>query len=154
MRTILLLIALSAAPVQAQTKYTGSDGRLRVSLAQQPFSPNGTSRGPNTMASGGIRDTLARLNAVVRLAEAALTPIRQYAAGSFMVLLRLLERIEVVVKTAASEDDRGVLRRHAEMIVRNARESLPEEEDRKAVERAYDAINEALSTPRNPLSSS
>jgi arginase len=72
MRAIILLLALTTV-AGAQSKYSGPDGRLRVSLAQQPFSPNGTSRGPSTMASGGIRDTLARLNAVVRSAEAALT---------------------------------------------------------------------------------
>ncbi|HEX6314789.1 MAG TPA: arginase family protein [Gemmatimonadaceae bacterium] len=72
LRSLLLLLVLSTTTA-AQSRYTGSDGRLRVSLAQQPFSPNGTSRGPATMANGGIRDTLSRLNAVVRSAEAALT---------------------------------------------------------------------------------
>ena len=70
--SIFLIIALSSA-AGAQARYTGADGRLRVALAQQPFSPNGTSRGPATMANGGIRDTLSRLNAVIRSAEAALT---------------------------------------------------------------------------------
>ena len=70
--SIFLIIALSSA-AHAQARYTGADGRLRVALAQQPFSPNGTSRGPATMANGGIRDTLSRLNAVIRSAEAALT---------------------------------------------------------------------------------
>jgi arginase len=73
MRKALILLPFLASVAGAQTRYVGTDGRLRVSLAQQPFSPNGTSRGPNTMASGGIRDTLARLNAVVRTAEAALS---------------------------------------------------------------------------------
>ena len=61
-RVASAIVLLLASTAGAQTRYTGADGRLRVSLAQQPFSPNGTSRGPNTMASGGIRDTLARLN--------------------------------------------------------------------------------------------
>src|SRR5687768_1035056 len=73
MRKALILLPFLAGVAEAQTRYVGADGRLRVSLAQQPFSPNGTSRGPNTMASGGIRDTLARLNAVVRSAEASLS---------------------------------------------------------------------------------
>jgi arginase len=73
MRKVLILLLFLAGVAEAQTRYVGADGRLRVSLSQQPFSPNGTSRGPNTMASGGIRDTLAGLNAVVRLAEAALS---------------------------------------------------------------------------------
>lgn len=69
----IVLLAASAAAAGAQTTYTGADGRLRVALSQQPFSPNGTSRGPATMAGGGIRDTLSRLNAVVRAAEATLS---------------------------------------------------------------------------------
>jgi arginase len=74
LRTSILLLVVTAGVAEGQARYTGPDGRIRVALAQQPFSPNGTSRGPATMASGGIRDTLARLNAVVRSAEAALTP--------------------------------------------------------------------------------
>ena len=69
-----LLLALLLLPsVSAAQKYTDGNGRLRVALAKQPFSPNGTSQGPTTMASGGIQDTLARLGAVVRIAEASLT---------------------------------------------------------------------------------
>ena len=46
----LLLTGLLIGPasVQAQ-RYTGADGRLRVALAKQPFSPTGISTGPNTM---------------------------------------------------------------------------------------------------------
>jgi hypothetical protein len=66
--TTILLLAVTATSAFAQARYTGPDGRLRVSLAQQPFLPNGTSRGPATMA-GGIRDKRARLNAVVRSAD-------------------------------------------------------------------------------------
>ncbi len=72
----IALVGAMAIPqvVQGQRKYTDASGHLRVALARQPFLPNGTSPGPATMASGGIQDTLARLGAVVRVAEAALTP--------------------------------------------------------------------------------
>jgi arginase len=63
---------LFAATPFAQ-RYTGADGKLRVALAQQPFSPNGTSPGPKTMANGGIQQQLAALGATVKLQEAALT---------------------------------------------------------------------------------
>ena len=98
MRAVLLLIALSIGSAEAQTKYTGPDGRLRVSLAQQPFSPNGTSRGPNTMASGGIRDTLARLNAVVRSAEAALTTTEATEYGGWKRLGMALGHFADIVR--------------------------------------------------------
>ncbi len=55
-------------------RYSGSDGRIRVALSKQPYSPNGTSSGPKTMADGGIQRILADMGAVVRVEEAALTP--------------------------------------------------------------------------------
>jgi arginase len=67
---VVLLVASATASAQ---RYTGSDGRLRVALAQQPFLPNGTSPGPKTMATGGIQQFLASQNATVRVTEAALT---------------------------------------------------------------------------------
>jgi arginase len=69
--TLVILLVLPA--LMCAQRYTGADGRLRVALAKQPFSPNGTSAGPNTMANGGIQQTLAGLGAVVRVDEAALT---------------------------------------------------------------------------------
>jgi arginase len=71
LRMILPLLLLPAL-AQAQ-KYTDAGGRLRVALAKQPFSPNGISAGPNTMANGGIQAALARMGAVVRVDEAKLT---------------------------------------------------------------------------------
>jgi arginase len=71
MRTLLLALLLPAT--LAAQKYTDGNGRLRVALAKQPFSPNATVPGPNTMANGGIQDTLARMGAVVRIDEAKLT---------------------------------------------------------------------------------
>lgn len=70
---ILLLGVLAPSLIRAQ-RYAGSDGRLRIALAKQPFSPTGTSSGPNTMANGGIQRTLDGMGAVVRVEEAALTP--------------------------------------------------------------------------------
>jgi hypothetical protein len=71
----LALAALLLGPslMHAQ-RHTGSDGRLRVALAKQPYSPNGTSSGPNRMANGGIQKVLADMGAIVRVEEAKLTP--------------------------------------------------------------------------------
>lgn len=81
----VLLIALFAAPGQAfaQQKYTGSDGKLRVTLAKQPFSPTGVSKGPETMASGGIQKILADLGATVRVEQSALTPEEDKEYGAW-----------------------------------------------------------------------
>ena len=69
---VLAAVLVSPSLIQAQ-RYTGPDGRLRVALSKQPFSPNGTSVGPNTMANGGIQQVLAGMGAIVRVEEAALT---------------------------------------------------------------------------------
>ena len=70
---LLLVIFVNASGVAKAQRYTASDGRLRVALAKQPFSPNGTSAGPNTMANGGIQQILEGLGVTVRVEEAALT---------------------------------------------------------------------------------
>jgi arginase len=71
-----IVIVLSAPPLRSQSarRYSGADGRLRVALAQQPFSPNATVPGPRTMAEGGLQPQLAALGASVRVEAAALTP--------------------------------------------------------------------------------
>jgi arginase len=75
---VLLILCL---PAQGQ-KYSGSDGKLRIALVKQPFSPTGTSVGPNTMANGGIQKILAGMNADVRVEEVTLTPeeLTEYGA--------------------------------------------------------------------------
>src|SRR5262245_45132086 len=72
--TVALGILPGLAPGLVMAQRAGDDGRLRVALAKQPFSPTGTSPGPSTMATGGIQKTLAELGAVVRIDEAQLTP--------------------------------------------------------------------------------
>jgi arginase len=66
--------ALALPPSAAAQRYTDANGKLRVALAKQPFSPTGTSVGPTTMANGGIQERLAALGATVRIDESALTP--------------------------------------------------------------------------------
>ncbi len=76
MRVVLaafLLAAFLLPAIAAAQKYSDAGGRLRVALVKQPFSPNGTSQGPSTMANGGIQDTLRRMNAMMRVEEASLT---------------------------------------------------------------------------------
>jgi arginase family enzyme len=74
MRTAILFAVLLLAPaLLGAQRYTDANGRLRVVLAKQPFSPNGQSQGPTTMANGGIQDTLTRMGATFRIGEAKLT---------------------------------------------------------------------------------
>ena len=64
---------LGAAPVEAQ-RYSGPDGRVRIALVKQPFSPTGLSPGPTTMAEGGIQALLTGLGATTRVEVVGLTP--------------------------------------------------------------------------------
>jgi arginase len=83
-RFVVIAALLTQLPaLAAAQKYTDSTGRLRVALLKQPFSPNGTSTGPNTMANGGIQDTLRRMNAVMRIEESALTAIENTEYGGW-----------------------------------------------------------------------
>jgi len=82
---LCLTLAMAIAPLQAQ-KYVGADGKLRVALAKQPLSPNGPSKGPTTMAEGGIQRILADLGATVRVDEARLTPLEETEYGGWKKL--------------------------------------------------------------------
>ena len=64
-------------------RYTGSDGRLRVALAKQPFSPTGQSRGPTTMATGGVQQIIEGMGAIVRVDEAKLTATEETEYGGW-----------------------------------------------------------------------
>jgi arginase len=89
MRTLtsaLLTMALVCPGSAAAQKYIGTDGKLRVTLAKQPFSPNGTSKGPDTMAAGGIQKILADMGASVRVDQSALTPEEATEYGNWKKL--------------------------------------------------------------------
>ena len=68
----LVATLLHAQEVPAQ-RYSTPDGRLRIALVKQPFSPTGLSPGPTTMAEGGIREILAGLGATTRVETIGLT---------------------------------------------------------------------------------
>ena len=88
------------------------------------------------------QDQLRVIAPVVTFAEitdAAFNQIRQYGRSSAAVTIRILETITVIAEFARRPEERAALLRHAEMIVRGAREGLPEIEDRGAVEKAYQA---------------
>ncbi len=83
--TTLFVIALVTAPA-AQNRYTSNEGALRVALAQQPLGPNGPSKGPDTMAAGGIQKILAELGAAVRVEKAQLTALEETEYGGWKKL--------------------------------------------------------------------
>lgn len=78
------------------------------------------------------------------IVDAAFNQIRQYARSSAAVTIRLLETITVIAAATSRPQDQAALQLHADMIVRGAREGLPEDEDRRVAEDRYQAANRAL----------
>ncbi len=70
---VAIALVIAAMPTRAEQKYIDQAGKIRVALSKQPLSPNGPSKGPATMADGGIQQILEGLGAVVRVEEARLT---------------------------------------------------------------------------------
>jgi arginase family enzyme len=85
---MMLAAALAAATTTAgaQQAYKDGAGKLRIALSKQPLSPNGPSKGPTTMAEGGIRQTLEGMGATVRVEEARLTPEEETEYGGWKKL--------------------------------------------------------------------
>jgi len=81
--SLVLAIFLIAPAVTHAQRYSSSDGRLRVALAKQPFSPTGISAGPNTMANGGIQQILEGMGVTLRIDEASLTPSEATEYGAW-----------------------------------------------------------------------
>jgi uncharacterized membrane protein len=99
---------------------------------------------PLRRGAGGAVRVVAPSTAFSDVADAALNQIRQHARTSAAVTIRLLESIAVVATVTTRPEDRGALRMHAELIVRGAREALPEKEDLRAVESRYLAAQRSL----------
>lgn len=80
---------------------------------------------------------IARADTFGEVVDTSFNQIRQYGRSSAAVTIRLLETIAVIARFAYRPEDRATLLRHAEMILRGAREGLPEVEDRKQVEKYW-----------------
>ncbi|HEX7239693.1 MAG TPA: DUF2254 domain-containing protein [Longimicrobiaceae bacterium] len=78
------------------------------------------------------------------LAEAALSPIRQYAGGSTVVLLRLLDALARVARHTRGEGRRDVVRAHAARVLAAAERSLEDPADREAAAERFRAVDAAL----------
>lgn len=80
------------------------------------------------------------------ITDAAFHQIRQYSRTSAAVTLRTLETIAMVATAARRPEDREALLRHADMVVRGAREALSEQSDRADAEARYRDVLRALAS--------
>jgi uncharacterized membrane protein len=85
-----------------------------------------------------------------RLVKASFDKIRQAGRGMPAVLIRQLENLLKVAMALGPEADRGSIVRHADMILRSSEESVPEREDRRDVQVAYDNVMAELKRVPTP----
>ncbi|MDP2867398.1 DUF2254 domain-containing protein [Methyloversatilis sp.] len=78
------------------------------------------------------------------ITDTAFNQIRQNARSNPAVAIRMLDAIARIACHVRSASDAACLRRHADMIVRGAREAVPEAGDRLDVEARYMAAAQAL----------
>jgi len=95
-------------------------------------------------------DSQTRLRVISRvvtfadITDTSFNQIRQNARTNAAVTLRLLETLAVVAASVIRPEDRATLQRHSEMVARGARDGLPEEGDRRAVEERVAQFHSAL----------
>jgi arginase len=98
------VLAIAVAGIGG-TEVLAAEG-LRVALVKQPFVPNGTSAGPQTMASGGIQAELGKLGVAVRVNEIALTAEQEPEYGGWK---RLGFALGHLGRTVAANEREGFL---------------------------------------------
>jgi len=78
------------------------------------------------------------------MVDAAFNMIRQNSQSIAAVSIHLLETIATVAAQTFRKEDRVALSRHAAMVVHGCKERLSDEDDRKDLERRYEAALEIL----------
>ena len=78
------------------------------------------------------------------IVDTAFNQIRQSARSNPAVAIRMLDAIAQIADHVQRPPDAACLQRHADMIVRAAREAVPEADDLLAVEVAFTAATQAL----------
>jgi uncharacterized membrane protein len=81
------------------------------------------------------------------IVDTAFNQIRQSARSNPAVAIRMLDTIAQIAGCVQCAPDAACLQRQAGMIARGARETVPEPDDRLAVEAAFTAATEALRGP-------
>jgi uncharacterized membrane protein len=93
---------------------------------------------------GTLRLLVSSISTFPGLVDAAFDQIRQYGRGSVGVQIRLVEVIGRIARQARDDEQRKALRRHLEMVYRQAREAVFEDLDRRVIEERYRLAMETL----------
>jgi uncharacterized membrane protein len=116
-----------------------SAGLARLSAASKPAHVHRD-------RSGHIRLIEAEL-AYERMVNRAFDLVRQAGRGMPAVTIRQLEALARIMEFVGEEEQRCVLMRQAEMLLRSSEEAIAESNDRADVRRRYDALAAATGRP-------
>ncbi len=94
--------------------------------------------------SHGRLRLVAQESTFAGIVDTAFNQIRQSARSNPAVAIRMLDAIAEIAGHVQSAQDTACLQRHAGMIVRGAREAVPEPDDLAAVEARFTAATQAL----------
>jgi uncharacterized membrane protein len=89
---------------------------------------------------GGRPRLIASGLSYAQMVNRAIDKIRQAARGMPAVIIRLLDALAVVTRQTTSPDQRHVLLRQADMVLRSAEESVPEADDLGDIRRRYERL--------------
>jgi uncharacterized membrane protein len=74
--------------------------------------------------------------------DAAFNQIRQYGSGSPSVLIRLMESFQILYNTANDKNHKKVVKRHADMVLREGEKSMHEKNDLQDLKEIYELIKD------------
>lgn len=94
--------------------------------------------------SHGRLRLVAHASSFAGIVDTAFNQIRQSARSNPAVATRMLNAIAQIAGHVQSAQDASCLQRHADMIIRGAREAVPEADDLAAVEAGFMATTQAL----------
>lgn len=116
--------------------------RLGAALARVAERPD--ARRCHRDGEGSVRVVREEVPGFERLMDAAFAPVRHYAGGSSLVLLRLLDALARVAGAARDDHRRTVVRGHAARVAAAAARELADADDRAAVLERHRRVEEAL----------
>ena len=96
-----------------------------------------------TLEEGVYRDRFGRVRLIesdpsyYRMVNRAFDKVRQSSRGMPAVLIRLLDSINAVMRETTSAEQRRILARQAEMILRISEDSVPDANDRDDIAGRY-----------------
>ncbi|MGK2941042.1 MAG: DUF2254 domain-containing protein [Immundisolibacter sp.] len=99
---------------------------------------------PHRFGPQGRLRLVAQASTFAGIADMAFNQIRQSARSNPAVAIRMLDAIAQIAGHVQSAQDVACLQRHADMIIRGAREAVPEADDLAAVETGFGAATQAL----------